>query len=138
MLRNVLAASALLWMAAPAWAEGLRVEPGKWEMRSTSHMPMMPQPRTQVTTECVRQTELSPDTFLEQAEGCRLIDSEASGSRIRWQMECQSEGRKMTADGAFTSTGTTVKGTMKLAMDAGGHQMTMEHQWEGRRLGPCD
>lgn len=51
----------LAFCVPSAWAEGIPVEPGLWEMTTTMNMPMMPQPRTTTTRECMTDSVIDMD-----------------------------------------------------------------------------
>ena len=128
----------VLALASPALADGMEVKPGKWEFKTTSQSPMAPAPKTQVETHCVTESKLDPATFMRNSNGCRLSDTQASSSSMSWKMACKAHGGQMTGDASFRSTGTTLSGTMKMAMSFQGQKMSFEQQWEGKHLGPCD
>lgn len=127
-----------LAVATPVLAEGMQVQPGKWEFTATSVMPMMPMPNTVVETECVTESEIQPEMFLDYVEGCTIQESETDAASMRWKVTCATTGGRMDGEGSARSTGTTVRGGMTLLMNFGGQQMTMRHDWEGKRIGPCD
>lgn len=127
-----------LAVAGPAVADGMQVQPGKWEFKATSVMPMMPAPNATVETQCVTESEVQPEMFLEYVEGCTLRESETDAASMRWKVTCATSGGRVDGEGSARSTGTTVRGAMTLLMNFSGQQMTMRHDWEGRRVGPCD
>lgn len=138
----VAVAGAVLGLAAlapgVAAADGVPIEPGLWEIRSTSKSPMMPAPQTHTRTECIRESELRPDFFEEPSSECRVLDSTVEGSRMRWTLHCTTEGGEMRGDGELVAEGERMHGSMTLTMEAQGQRMRFENAWEGRRLGPCE
>ncbi len=63
MIRTFTLLGILLLAVPAAQADGIAIEPGMWEMTSTMHMPMLPEPRVTTTTECMEKSELSMDEF---------------------------------------------------------------------------
>ena len=120
-------------LSAPALASGMKVDPGKWEFRSSSM-----QGGEQVSVECVTQTEMSPELFLKDSQGCTLADAKSDASSMQFKMSCASPGGKMTGEARFESTGKAIEGTMAMAMNVAGRQMTFERSWTGKRIGDCD
>lgn len=130
-------AVALFALATPALAAGMKVSPGKWEFRSSSQPPMGGGAKTEVTTQCVADAEMTPERFMREAKGCTVTDTETSESRMRWRMHCAGTGGLSTGDAEFTSTGTTIRGMMNMMMKFGGQQMSFARTWEGKHVGPC-
>ena len=142
MLTKILVGSgvvaATMGVAGLSLAEGMQVEPGKWEFTTRVVAPMMPTPITTVETECVTRSEIRPQMFLRDIGGCTLEQSEADAVSMRWKMTCMNPSGRVDGEGSAHSTGTTVRGAMSLLMHANGQQMSMTHNWEGKRVGPCD
>jgi len=128
----------LVALAGTAQAAGMRVEPGKWEFTTTSRMPMLPSPETSVDTQCVTESEVRPETFLSDSDGCELKDAASDASSMRWTIECRHPEGRMTGNASMTSTGASVEGTMTMQVDVGGQSTRFEQTWRGRRLGPCE
>lgn len=137
LLPGAILAAALL-ASAPAFAGGMKVDPGKWEIHSIARMSMMPTPRESTSTQCVRESEMKPGEFLDDADGCRVSDVVAEKTRMAWKLVCESGGGRMDGNAEFHSTGSTMKGRMTLNMKHGGMDMTMVRIFDGRRVGDCD
>ncbi len=75
-----------------AQAEGLKVTPGKWEVRITTKMPGIPQPIENVGTQCIADSEMKPDELLRDSGECTFSDAKTSGSKFSWAMHCKNEG----------------------------------------------
>lgn len=122
-----------------ALAEGVAVNPGRWEMSMTMNMPMMPAPQVRTETECVEETELNPEDF--QMEGdspCAVGDIDVDGDTVRWTLQCPSEMGSMSGEWSFTSSGDSMHGEGSMTADMGGQKMELTMSWEGRRVGDCD
>jgi hypothetical protein len=121
-------------------AAAFEVNPGKWQITSTTEMSMMPQPQTKTSTECLK--EKTADEVLEaltQEDICKIKDHSENGATLKWSMECQGEGSPpMKASGELTSTGDTLNGVMNASMEMKGQKMTFKTMWKGKRLGECD
>ncbi len=127
-----------LTVSVSAGAEGLKVEPGKWEIRMTTVMPMIPQPIENIGTQCIAESEMKPDEFLRDSGECTFSDVVTAGSKFSWAMNCKNEGGELSGTGSFVSKGPEMTGTVNMVMNAEGQKMTMNTTWEGKRIGPCD
>ena len=135
---NAAVVVSVLALALPALAEGMKVDPGEWEFTSTSKVPMGAAPIPKSTTECITESEMDPDEFLKDADGCSIVEKDVSSDRMSYVMSCPGPAGPMTGRAVFTSTGSTVKGGMKVQFDMNGQPMTFETTWEGKRVGDCD
>ncbi len=131
-------AAGLLLGAGTAHAEGMRIEPGKWEFKTVMTMSMRPEPTVHNETRCMTEKEMDPQTFWKDAEGCSLSDASSDRSSMRWKLICPSPAGTMRGEAVVHSTGDTLNGTMKAEMSVNGQSMRMTHEWKGRRVGDCD
>ncbi len=130
----------ILFLAAPAaWAEGIPVEPGMWEMTSTMTMPMLPQPRVTTTTECMTESEISMDDMggEDVDPNCQFEMAQIDGSTMKWSFDCPVEGGTSHGEWEATSTGDGVTGKGVVTMSFQGQTMEMNMVWEGKRIGDC-
>lgn len=119
-------------------ADALQIEPGKWKTRTTMKSTMSPEPRVTERTECVTEGEWDPDTFMQDSNGCTFTDVKSSAQRLQWKVTCNTQGGQMSGDADYRSQGDRVEGEMRMDMDAGAMQITMDFAFEGTRLGDCD
>ncbi|MCW8924750.1 MAG: DUF3617 domain-containing protein [Xanthomonadales bacterium] len=121
-------------------AQGVSITPGKWEMTSTMTMSMLPTPQTFTATECVKESELSPDHFnMDEENPCNFSNVEMGGDTARWSIECPSEGGPaMKGQWEFTSHGDTLSGNGSMTANYGGQEMGFTMTWEGKRIGDCE
>lgn len=119
-------------------ADALEIEPGKWKTRTTMKSTMSPEPRVTERTECVTEGEWDPDTFMKDANGCTFSDVNASAQRLQWKVTCNMQGGQMSGAADYRSKGDSVEGEMRMDMDAGAMQITMDFAFEGNRIGDCD
>ena len=139
MIRASIIIGGLLLVSPPTWAEGLPVEPGMWEMVSTVHMPMMPEPRTETTTECVEKSEISmEDMGTEDMDpGCTFEQQLLEANTMKWSFDCPVEGGTSHGEWEATSSGDTVIGEGVITVSFQGQSMEMTMNWEGKRVGDC-
>ncbi len=128
-------------------AEGPNIKPGKWEIKTTATMPMMPEAKVTTQTECITPEEASDPLAAIIEEGtCKVLNKEENGNTLEFEVECEGEmGMKMNGKGLFTANGTTASGNMEMTMNMpanmpqmGGQSMKMTQEWEGKRIGDCD
>jgi len=130
---------ASLVSAAPAFAAGIPVEPGLWEMTSTMNMPMLPEPRVTTVTECMSRSELSPDEMGAQGmdPNCTYDSVQVDENTLRWWFDCPVEGGTSHGEWEAVSGGDTMEGSGEITMSFQGQDMTMTMEWAGRRIGDC-
>lgn len=130
----------ILWAMVPAaWADGIPVEPGLWEMTSTMNMPMLPQPRVNTVTECMEKSEISVDDMggEEMDPECNFETSQVDGNTMKWSVDCPMEGGSSRGEWEAVSGGDTVTGNGVLTVSMPGQTMEMQMSWEGKRIGEC-
>jgi hypothetical protein len=134
MSANRLAAIvAVLSLATPAvvWPAE-RLQPGLWEVTSTTDLPGSTLPPLTTQTECLSQKDVDADPVPEIDRGaCRVTDIVRSGDRITWKVDCGPLG-KGEGEVVYRSP-TAYEGFMKL--DTGG--TVVQTAIRARRLGGC-
>lgn len=136
-VRFTLLASILLLSTTAAAAEDMQISPGLWEIQITSKMPMLPQPTSKSMQHCFTDSQLSPGKIMENSSNCEFSDVQSSRSAMSWKMSCTGHGGSMEGNGQFKSSGDSMQGTLMMTMQMQGQQITMEHQWSGKRIGDC-
>lgn len=122
----------------PAEAE-FRVKAGKWQVTSTTSMPMMPEPQTMTETECITEEQTDPLAMMKENQACTIKDRSMSGDTVTWKMECPVDGGSpAVAEGKMTGSGEAISGEMQMKMQMGDQSMTVKTSWKGKRLGDCD
>ncbi len=131
---------ALLFLPAfVAAADGVPMTPGKWEMKMTMEMSMLPQPQVKTYTECITEDQLNPDHFkMDQESPCDISDMEIDGNTVSWSISCPGPAGNMTGSWEFTSNGDSVVGSGSMSASMGTMSMEMDMDWEGTRIGDCD
>ena len=129
----------VLFFAVTATAEGVSINPGQWEMTSTMTMTMMPHPQTTSVTECIEETELSPDSFnMDEDNPCEITEVTVDGNMARWSIECPTAGGPaMKGHWEFTSSGDSITGSGSMTASFNGQEMGFTMNWEGKRVGDC-
>ena len=128
---------------------GFTMKPGKWQFTTTTVMPMMPQPQTMSSEECITPEEAAKDPLAElvDRDGCTVTDKKISGSTLRFTMRCEQQGMVSQGQGYFTAHGDTASGKMEIKMDMPavqgmpgmtGGPMVIKTTWQGKRIGACD
>jgi hypothetical protein len=133
------AATACLLVTAHA-DDGIEITPGKWRITATSQMPMMPQPQSKTTEECVKESKISPTTLFKENNECQLADVKVDGNDMTWQMTCNNpEGEgSLSADGNLTVDGDSLQGRINMAIKVADQSMEYDITWEGERIGDCN
>jgi len=123
-----------------ALAEGISIEPGKWEITTTITIPILPQPRVTTKTECMKERELSPETMTDDDtdSDCTLNTVVVDGNTMKWSMDCQGKEGNSRGEWEVTSRGDTLTGEGKVTVDVQEQDMVMTMNWEGKRIGDCD
>jgi hypothetical protein len=119
-------------------SDSVSIEPGLWEVSTTMTSPMFPQPRVHTQQECMKDSEISPETLAPDDGGeCSMMDTKVSGNTLSWSMQCNTPGGAMKGQGSFESKGDSGSGNMQMNMTVEGQPFSMEMVWKGRRIGSC-
>ena len=130
-------AAALLLSSTAVQADSLKLTPGMWETTMTMTNSMTGT-QTTTTQECMVEDEFDPANMLQDGDNCELNDSNLDGNTLTFTLTCQVEGGgPATMTGVYTSNGDSGNGTMNMEMSFGGQTMTMQGEFEGRRIGDC-
>ncbi len=117
----------------------LTIEPGQWRFSTNTFLSSAPTLRpAKVAERCVTDPELTPEAFSASMEGCDLVSAQSSGDSMVWEMECFGESSEAHGSASFTSTGTTLAGTMNMTLTGNGGTIEMKIIWDAERLGDCD
>ena len=128
----------LLTACAPAYAANL--QPGEWEINSTTTSPLFGAAQSSVFKYCVTKEDAeNPEAWMarqsEKGE-CKLTPGRRTADSMTWQMACPRTN--MHGSGAARLTGpASVEGEMMLSGNIQGHAVQMSTRMSGRRLGPC-
>jgi hypothetical protein len=129
----------LVLVSFEATAEGIAIEPGKWEMSTTMNMPMLSQPKVSTVTECMEESELSPEKMTDEMDsGCTFDARVVENNTMKWSMDCVADTGSSRGEWEATSHGDTLTGSGTITIDVQGQSMEMLMSWEGKRVGECD
>jgi hypothetical protein len=127
-------------LAACAPAFGAMIQPGEWEIHSSTTSPLFGAAQKQVFKYCVTQDDAEhPEAWMarQSAKGeCKITPGGRTAESMSWQMSCPRTN--MTGSGTAHLTGPdTVEGEMQLHGGIQGYSVQMNTRMSGRRLGPC-
>jgi len=135
--RIPLICATLLATVTALQAEPMTVTPGQWEITITSKMPLLPEPTVKTMQQCFSEQQVDPDNIMRNSNNCKFSDIESTRTHLAWRMACAGHGGEMTGNGSFDSSGDSMRGSLQMFMQMNGQQITMDHQWSGRRIGDC-
>ncbi len=140
-LRIILSSLVAVFFAGNTIAEGLSIEPGQWEMTMTMTMTMsmMPHPQTTRVSECITETELSPEKFnMDKDSPCDITDVNFEDDTASWSINCPTEGGPtMEGHWKMLSNGDSLTGNGSMAGNFSGQEMSFTMNWDGKRIGDC-
>ncbi|PRY61416.1 uncharacterized protein DUF3617 [Vreelandella songnenensis] len=141
MLRNM-AVAAVLAFPMVALAETPNVTPGEWEFVSvTSISGDMDIPdQTETERQCITQDELDGAEFgfIEEEEGCELLDQDMNADGLSYSMVCRAEGGEATIDGEMRFMGEQITGSVDILTQSPMGELAMNTAIEGERVGECE
>lgn len=135
---NVFLSLLFVGLFAPM-AQAIEIEPGEWETTFTMSMPFMPDPQTQIETNCIDESDVNLDSFVDNEENpCEVEAVEDTAAVLSVKLTCAMPGAG-TATGYWKvkSEGSTVSGEGKTTMSMGGQEFTTTMQMTSRRTGDC-
>src|SRR5436853_853042 len=141
-LRNTVIAMLAGLSLAVVFAQEVRRD-GKWEITQQMSMPGMQMPATTIT-QCITKEDLAdPQKQMQQPpqrgaaqSDCKVYDYKVDGNKVSMKMTCTTP-QAMVATTEMTYGVDKYDGTMKMEMNRGGQQMTMNMKMTGKRLGDC-
>ncbi len=141
MIRNMVVTAALA-LPMVALAETPNVTPGEWEFVSVTSMSgdMQIPDQTETERQCITQEELEGAEFgfIEEEEGCELLNQEMSADGLEYSMVCRAEGGEATIDGEMRFMGEKIEGTVDIFTQSPMGELTMNTVIEGERIGNCE
>ncbi len=138
-LRSVIITLSLGLLTFNAFADGLTIEPGSWEMTSTVNMPMLPQPQVTTETECIEEGEISPESMTDGMDSSCVFDNTVvEGNTMRWSMTCDTAESKSRGEWEATSDGDSLSGSGTITIFVQGQEIVMNMSWTGKRVGDCN
>ena len=134
----ILIAFLISFPLSTAFAE-LDLNPGKWEVTTTTEMVGVPGMAGMVPpathTQCLSKEELVPQSEVSSQE-CKMSDIKEDGNTVSWKMTCSGKNGDMEGTGTVTYKGNTMTGTMNMVIKGAG--MQINNKISGKRVGACD
>ena len=118
-------------------AEGVKIEPGEWEMTSTTSSATLDQDHVQTTSRCIKFSELTANDLTPKRGECSISENSVTGNTLNWKVACKMQVGTMNGVGSFSSKGTAGSGNMDLDMHVQNDKFKVQVTWEARRLGDC-
>jgi len=127
-------------LAACAAAHAQSLEPGEWEIRSTTTSPLMPKGQSAVFRHCLTQADAEdPERWMaRQSESgpCTLIPGERTAEGMEWDVSCPMT--RMHGRGSATITGPgSVESEVRMTTELQGYRFQMHTRASAKRIGPC-
>lgn len=135
LLATLLSAGPCTVIAAP------NMQPGLWEMQTTTEIPGMPAGIgvPAITLQhCFTANDVAQNKAMEPQQGdCRLTHMQQTGDDITWSMQCTGE-QALTIEGNGTFSGTHYQVSNRMTMHGGMMAgQTLTSTVKARLLGPC-
>ena len=143
-MKNIALLSGLtaMFFTVTSSAEGIDIDPGQWEMTTTTTITMTGMsipPQTDKHNECVEEDELSPEDFNTDTEiPCEISNVNIDDNTAEWSIVCPSDMGTMEGQWVFTSSGDSISGNGSMSANYGGQEMDFKMTWEGKRTGDCE
>jgi len=137
MISKRVASSVLIiaFASSGAFAEGLPITPGLWEM--TTQNPMTG--ANEVQQECMTENVFHPSEMMEEDAGCTVSDEVVSGNTVDYEMTCSDPNMPGSMNGLFSFTidGDQGNGNVDMTFDVNGQTMNMSYSIAAKRVGDC-
>ena len=119
--------------------DGLKLDPGQWEIAVEVVLPMQTEPTRQSFRSCMGEELVTPQTIMPwaEAQGCRIRKVKVEESTMEWKLSCKLNGERSRGSGSFTSHGETADGQAKVFVEMGGRRLAIITKWDARRVGEC-
>lgn len=139
-LKPALIVLASMFAVGTSQADGIPIEPGQWEMKSTMTISMMPTPKTTIATECIEKDVLDPGAFnMDDENPCDINDVKFESNTTSWTISCAGpDGSATKGSWQMTSHGDTLNGKGDMSMEIAGQEFGFDMIWEGKRIGDCE
>ena len=130
------------FISAPMMALAAGMQPGLWEITSSTEMSSMNvKMPSQTFQHCYTPADVADAKNIvpkdPKSNQCRAADIKKSGDTVSWKMTCNGP-HAMTGSGTITYGDDSYSGVMRMNMaGAGGMAMDMTQKYSGKRLGDC-
>ncbi len=105
-------------------------------MKFSSEFPIPDQSDT--STNCITAEDINDGQFMQDMEGCNIIEQDMRADGMSYSMECDAGGTNMTMEAEMSFMGDTMEGTVRGEMESPMGPMQMTVTMSGRRIGDCE
>jgi hypothetical protein len=127
----------LLEIAAPAWSQAL--QPGEWELTTTTASRILTKPQNATFKRCLKQEDANnPEALLSREANkndCKLTPGARAGNTYNWEISCPKS--RLRGTGTATVRGNSLQSEMQLKFEVQGQSLPVTTRTTGRRLGEC-
>lgn len=129
-------------MPAAAFAGGLNMQPGLWEMTvkvTMTGMPFAIPAQTKTLKECLEKGQIEhPWKSMQTQKDCKFTDVRITGHSASYKMKCGGEEATLLGKGiVIVDSPTRMHERTDMTMQTDGRTVTMHAEGSGRRLGSC-
>lgn len=128
-------AMAAVTLSSTAFAEGVPINPGLWEIKT--HNSMLG--TEEVEQQCMREAVFDPVSILGDEEGCEINNETVTGNTVDYDLACVDEQQRGSATGhfSFTIDGDQGSGNVDMTLDINGEVLNMQYSMAAARVGDC-
>lgn len=141
MLRSIALVALLAGATTGAMAAEPNLEPGRWEYTNTTSFsgPVNIPDQQYTHSQCVTPEDVEDaDTFLRNAERCRIEERDLGADAIAYTMICPGQqGGEMRMQVDMQVMGDRVTGEARSSLEMNGQSMEMVTRIRGQRTGGC-
>jgi uncharacterized protein DUF3617 len=127
----------LLGIAAPAWSQAL--QPGEWELTTTTASRILTQPQSATFKRCLNKEDAAnPEALLSREANkndCKVTPGARAGDTYNWEVSCAKP--RLRGTGTATVRGNSLQSEMQLKLEVQGQSLPVTTRTTGRRLGAC-
>ena len=127
----------LLGVAAPAWSQPL--EPGEWELTTTTASPVLTKSQSKTFKRCLKKEDAdNPEALLSREANkndCKVTPGARAGDTYNWEVSCAKP--RVRGTGTATVRGNSLQSEMQLKLEVQGQNLPLTARTTGRRLGAC-
>jgi hypothetical protein len=141
LILTVLPLIAFLSVTTVAFSGGLKMQPGLWQIKTTTSMKGMPvamPSRTMSMQECVTSDQINdPWKNMQKNKNCKYTDLKVKAQSATWKIECTGE-QPMHGEGAiYLDISTSYHGYSNMAVQNPQMPITTHIEYIGHRIGDC-
>lgn len=128
-------------ITATAWASGLKLQPGLWQLTTkmtVSGMPFAMPPRTLTLKKCLTRDQIQhPWREYQKRKNCKQSGLKLTGNSASWQLACTGENAMQGEGSMRIDSPTKYHGQMTMTGRDGGQTMKTHVEFSAHRVGAC-